>query len=109
MIDWTTVLIAIFSSGGIATVLVKYMELRNCKKTKLDATQHARDIVLISISAEILIARMESCIKKGYMDMHDRRFCQKLHDAYKILGGNDIVDALYDQCLELPPTPCKQK
>ncbi len=102
MIDWTIIIVAIIGSGGLSTVIVKLMEIRSNKKDKRNALQIARDDIMVCLAGNTQIEIMERCLYKGFMTISERKYCDKLHKAYKALGGNDIVDSLWDQCLELP-------
>jgi hypothetical protein len=101
--DWTLlgIILAFLGGTGVSTIIVKIIDVKSKKKDCRDATQIARDTILVCLSAESLIRLMQECLHKGYMDIHQRRFCEKLYGAYKALGGNDIVDSLYEQCKEL--------
>lgn len=101
------VVIAIVSSSGIAAVVVKLIDVFSNRRSKRDAMQEARDTILVSIAGDNQIRVMHACLNDGFMTLPQRRWCEKLHKAYKVLGGNDIVDSLWEQCKELPLEPPK--
>ena len=102
MIDWTTIIVALISSSGLATIIVNVMNIRNNKKDKRNTLQIARDDIMVALAGNTQINIMERCLCNGYMTISERKYCDKLHKAYKALGGNDIVDSLWEQCLDLP-------
>jgi hypothetical protein len=105
--DWTAIgiILAFLGGSGVSTIIVKIIDLKSKKKDCRDAVQIARDDVLMALSSWRLVDIMQDCISYNEIDIHTYKHCAKLYKAYKILGGNDLVDDLWKRCQELPIKP----
>ena len=52
---------------------------------------------------EQLLKNMEPCLKHGSADDHTRENVEHMYVAYKALGGNGMIEAMYKQFGKLPP------
>jgi hypothetical protein len=99
--DWN-ILLAFLGGSGVSAIIVKLIDIKSNKKEKRSEIQIARDDVLMGLSASRLIEVMQECIKNKEIDIHQYKHCSKLYKAYKILGGNDLVDDLWRRVQDLP-------
>ena len=59
---------------------------------------------LQSLLREHLLNIMEPCIYQNYVDDHTRENVEHMYEAYRSLGGNGMIEALYKQFAELKPS-----
>lgn len=59
---------------------------------------------LQSLLREHLLTIMEPCIYQNYVDDHTRENVEHMYEAYRSLGGNGMIEALYKQFAELKPS-----
>lgn len=92
---------------------------------KLDAMDEARELARKQREDDARLSRMwrdamESGMKsllraellhenrkwaaKGYCPFESKQYLERLHDAYKGVGGNSLGDRLYEQTVALPTT-----
>lgn len=45
--------------------------------------------------------------QRGYCPFESKQYLERLHDAYKGVGGNSIGDKLYEETINLPSSPDK--
>jgi len=93
VLDWNTIIIAFISSGGITAIIFKLLDYLGKKKAERD--------LLVAIGGDALIRIMRERLKEGCTDVATHRFCEKIYKAYKSLGGNDLVDTLWQQYQKL--------
>jgi hypothetical protein len=104
--DWTTIIVAVFSSGAL-TAILRFIDKRIDKKDKRDEKQESRDKLLIFLAAEKQVAKMQEFIDKGTISMSDCQYFAEVYSDYKKLGGNHLVDINWKKCQSLRIEPDK--
>jgi hypothetical protein len=102
--DWNAIIIAVLSSGTVTTMFIKWLEYRNKKKDCRDERQKARDTLLVYLAAARQIEIMQKCLAENSICISDFNYCTEVYSAYKSLGGNHLVDELWNKCKTLEIT-----
>lgn len=92
--DWTSVVIAIISSGFLTTV---YTEWRTRKRSNSDL----KDMVLAMVRND-LTDKCKAYKKKGYIPMDEFEAFDGLAKKYLSNGGNGTVKKLVGEARQLP-------
>lgn len=86
--------IVLFLLKGYISDLKKYRSEREAKEA-------AKDELVLGIARVMLLANYRDCEKKGFYSMEDREVYGKLFAAYKVAGGDGIIDQLAPKLREM--------
>ena len=75
--------------------LKKYRDEREKKET-------AKDELILGMARVMLIENYNRCEEKGYYTTDEREVYGKLFEAYKINGGNGVIDQLAPKLKNMP-------
>lgn len=87
--------IVVFVLKGYITDIKKYRDERERK-------EQAKDDLLLGLARVSLIENYYKCEKQGYYSTTDREVYGKLFEAYKINGGDGVIDQLAPKLRALP-------
>ena len=71
---------------------------RNEREKKEDA----KDELILGMARVMLVENYNRCEEKGYYTMDEREVYGKLFEAYRINGGNGVIDQLAPKLRNLP-------
>ena len=80
---------------GYITDMKKYREEREKK-------EQAKDDLLLGLARVSLIENYYKCEKQGFYSTTDREVYGKLFEAYRINGGEGVIDQLAPKIRDLP-------
>lgn len=104
--------LAIISSGGVGTVILKWIETRNTDREeqfdkiheKLDGLAEAIDKtkeVSLSTTRDRLNYQCNKFLSQGYISLEDYDAFIDMGNAYVDAGGNSVVKGKFDKCKDL--------
>lgn len=69
--------------------------------------REAERVIILAMSRTMLLDNYEKCMGKGYYTLEEREVYRKLYEAYKMDGGNSIIDEIAPRIRKLPIEPPK--
>ena len=87
--------IILFVLKGYITDLKKY-------RAEREAKERAKDDLVLGLARVSLLKMYQKCEEQGYYSMEDREVYSKLFDAYRINGGDGIIDQLAPKIRAFP-------
>lgn len=96
MNDLQTILLAIFGSTGLWT-LINFLVQRHFQKKdqRNDDLALLKEAELASLQDRLLYL-CESYIEKGSIELNQLQSIDRLYTAYRKLGGNSFISDMYD-------------
>lgn len=67
--------------------------------------REAEHRIVLAIARTMLLDNYERCIDKGFYTVDEREVYSLLFDAYKLDGGNGVIDAVAEHIRALPTEP----
>ena len=96
MTHFETILLAIFSSNGLWTMLNYFIQRHFANKDKgrkdLDLLKEAQ----LALLQDRLLHLCTDYISKGHITVNQLKSLKRLYSSYKDLGGNDFVHDLME-------------
>ena len=71
-------------------------------RNERERKEAAKDELLLGMSRVMLIENYNRCEEKGYYSTEDREVYGKLFEAYRINGGDGVIDQLAPKLRNLP-------
>lgn len=92
-----TIIVAVISSSGIASIVVACLNRYWSKKDRGDARIDA----LVEAQQVMMIDRVrylgKEYIKDGFITLADKENLKHMHEAYKALGGNGHLETVMSE------------
>lgn len=114
--DMEVITILISSLAGIITAVVgAIVAFYGLRKDKLNKEEALRKTVsdqnsavndaLKALLRDRIVTSHPILMEKEFVDIYERENLNELYDSYKTLGGNHVVDVLYEELKVLPTLP----
>ena len=71
-------------------------------RTEREKKEEAKDELLLGMARVMLIENYNRCEEKGYYTTDEREVYGKLFEAYRINGGDGVIDQLAPKIRSLP-------
>ena len=99
--------VAVSAIVTIATGIILFVLKANISDLKKyrnerERKEAAKDELLLGMSRVMLIENYNRCEEKGYYSTDDREVYGKLFEAYRINGGDGVIDQLAPKLRNLP-------
>lgn len=99
--------IAVSAVISIATGIILFVlksNMTELKKYRIEREkkEKAKDDLVLGMARVMLIENYNHCEEKGYYPTEDREVYAKLFDAYKVNGGNGVIDQLAVKLRNMP-------
>lgn len=69
---------------------------------ELKSTCEVNQLALKELLKHRLLIICKTFLKQGYLKQEELDNLQDYYDAYKLCGGNGVIDKLYNDCIKLP-------
>lgn len=99
--------VAVSAIVTIVTGIILFVLKANISELKKyrnerERKEAAKDELLLGMSRVMLIENYNRCEEKGYYSTEDREVYGKLFEAYRINGGDGVIDQLAPKLRNLP-------
>lgn len=74
-------------------------------RNEREKKEEAKDELILGMARVMLVENYNRCEEKGYYSMEDREVYGKLFEAYRINGGNGVIDQLAPKLRSMPMKP----
>ena len=92
-------------TGVIVWVLKGYISDMKKYREEREKKEQAKDDLLLGLARVSLIENYYKCEEQGYQSTPEREVYGKLFEAYRINGGDGVIDQLAPKIRELPIMP----
>ena len=92
-------------TGVIVWVLKGYISDMKKYREEREKKEQAKDDLLLGLARVSLIENYYKCEEQGYYSTTEREVYGKLFEAYRINGGDGVIDQLAPKIRELPIMP----
>ena len=89
-------------TGVILFILKGYISDLKKYRMEREEKEQAKDDLLLGIARVMLLETYNKCEEKGYYSLDDREVYGKLFDAYRLNGGDGVIDQLAPKIRSLP-------
>ena len=94
-------------TGIVLYVLKGYISGLKQYRAERENKEAAKDELVLGIARVMLLENYRDCEKKGFYSMEDREVYGKLFTAYRVAGGDGIIDQLAPKLREMSTTANK--
>ena len=91
-------LIVALLGSGIWTFILELIKFKSQKYT-------AEKKMLLGLGHDVLFHRLRTYIERGYIEISELDNVEYVYRPYVNLGGNGIIEVLYEEVCKLPHTP----
>ena len=99
--------VAVSAAVTIVTGIVLFILKSNISdlkkyRSERERKEEAKDEMLLGMARVMLIENYNRCEEKGYYTTDEREVYGKLFEAYRLNGGNGVIDQLAPKIRNLP-------
>ena len=76
-------------------------------RNEREKREEAKDEMLLGMARVMLIENYNRCEEKGYYTTDEREVYGKLFEAYRLNGGNGVIDQLAPKLRAMPTKPAQ--
>ena len=95
--------------GIIVWILKSYIADLKKYREERETKEQAKEELMLGLTRVSLLENYYKCEKQGYYPLKDREVYGTLFEAYKVNGGNGVIDQIAVNIRELPMLPPSER
>lgn len=106
--EWISIGVSAFITivtGVILFVLKSYITDLKKYREEREIKEQAKDDLLLGLARVSLLENYYKCEKAGFYSLKDREVYGKLFEAYRLNGGDGVIDQLAPKLRAMPTSP----